>query len=56
MQINYGPPDSCQEKKISICIKCELYDSLKIANAFEKSGYDVIYEHCEIHSFTNVKD
>ena len=49
MKINYGSSCGCQKQIIMICIKCELYDSLKIANAFEKSGYVVNYKHCEKH-------
>ena len=55
MEINYGASCVCQKKKISICRKCELCDSLKIANAFEKCGYMVVYEYCERHYYNNVK-
>jgi len=48
-QINYGMPCACPRNAIVICIKCELWNSLKIANAFEKSGYVVFYQHCRKH-------
>lgn len=48
-EINYGKKCVCQKQSISICRKCELWDSLKIANAFSSSGYDVIYQYCEKH-------
>ena len=49
MQINYGPLCGCRRHAVVICIKCELFDSLKIANAFEKSGHVVFYQHCTKH-------
>lgn len=50
METNYGNSScGCTKSIIEICIKCELYDSLKIANAFEKSGYEIIYKHCVKH-------
>ncbi len=52
MDINYGPSCGCKKQVISICIKCELFDSLKIANAFTNSGYNVVFTHCEKHKET----
>ena len=56
MEINYGGSCGCKKEIIPICIKCELYDSLKIANAFEKSGYTVIYKHCKKHTNQDQSD
>ncbi len=47
--INYGKACACQKQVITVCIKCELYDSLKIANAFALAGYDVKYGRCKKH-------
>lgn len=49
MEINYSSSCGCPKHPIAICIKCELFDSLKMANAFEKSGYVVFYQHCKKH-------
>jgi len=54
-QINYGKRCVCQQTKITICRKCELWDSLKIANAFTKSGYIVTYNYCKKHKKENRK-